>query len=66
MKEQIKGLRARHPDGLRLCEIAVYLNVDRLSIIDLLEEMKKENIITGIGINNFVQGESYILWKLVK
>ena len=66
MKEQIKGLLARHPDGLRLREIAVYLNVDRLSLIDLLEEMKKENIITGIGINNFVQGESYILWKLVK
>ena len=66
MKEQIKGLLARHPDGLRLREIAVYLGVDRLSLIDLLEEMKKENIIIGIGINNFVQGESYILWKLVK
>ena len=66
MKEQIKGLLARHPDGLRLREIAVYLGVNRFSLIDLLDEMKKENIITGIGVNNFVQGESYILWKLVK
>ena len=66
MKEQIKELLARHPDGLRLREIAMYLRVNRFSLINLLDEMKKENIITGIGVNNFVQGESYILWKLVK
>ena len=66
MKEQIRELLAHHSDGLRLCEIAMYLRVNRFSLINLLDEMKKENIITGIGVNNFVQGESYILWKLVK
>ena len=66
MKEQIKELLAHHPNGLRLREITMYLRVNRFSIINLLDEMKKENIITGIGVNNFVQGESYILWKLVK
>ena len=65
MKEQIKELLAQHSDGLRLREIAMYLRVNRFSLIDLLDEMKKENIITGIGVNNFVQGESYILWKLI-
>lgn len=66
MKEQIKELLANHSNGLRLREIAMYLQVNRFSLINLLDEMKKENIITGIGVNNFVQGESYILWKLVK
>jgi hypothetical protein len=65
MKEQIKELLAQHSNGLRLREIAMYLQVNHFSLINLLDEMKKENIITGIGVNNFVQGESYILWKLV-
>ena len=66
MKERIKELLARHPDGLRLREIATYLRINRFSLIGYLDEMKKDGIITGIGVNNFVQGESYILWKLVK
>ena len=66
MKEQIRELLAHYSNGLRLREIAMYLQVNRFSLINLLDEMKKENIITGIGVNNFVQGESYILWKLVK
>ena len=65
MKEQIRELLVHHPNGLRLREIAMYLRVNRFSLINLLDEMKKENIITGIGVNNFLQGESYILWKLV-
>ena len=66
MKEKIIEVLAHHPNGLRLREIAMYLHVNRFSIINLLDELKKENFITGIGVNNFVQGESYILWKLVK
>ena len=66
MKEQIRELLAHHSNGLRLREIAMSLQVNRFSLINLLDEMKKENIITGIGVNNFVQGESYILWNLVK
>ena len=66
MKNLILDVLREHPTGLRLREIAMYLRVNRFSLINLLDEMKKENIITGIGVNNFVQGESYILWKLVK
>lgn len=66
MKEKIIEVLAYHPNGLRLREIAMYLQVNRFSLINLLDELKKENFITGIGVNNFVQGESYILWKLVK
>ena len=66
MKEQIRELLAHHSNGLRLREIAMYLQVNRFSLINLLEELKKQNSITGIGVNNLVQGESYILWKLVK
>jgi hypothetical protein len=65
MKEQIKELLAHHPNGLRLREIAMYLRIERLSLLILLYEMKRENSITSVGVNNFVQGESCILWKLV-
>jgi hypothetical protein len=65
MKEQIKELLAHHPNGLRLREIAMYLRIERLSLLILLYEMKRENSITSVGANNFVQGESCILWKLV-
>lgn len=66
MKEQIRELLAHHPNGLRLREIAMYLQVNRFSLINLLDELKKAGVITGIGVNNFVQGESYILWKLAE
>ena len=66
MKNEILEVLREHPNGLRLREIAMYMRVNRFSLINLLDEMKKENIITGVGVNNFVQGESYILWKLVK
>ena len=66
MKEKIIEVLTNHPNGLRLREIAMYLQVNRFSLINLLDELKKENIITGVEVNNFVQGESYILWKLVK
>ena len=66
MKNKVLEILAHHPDGLRLREIAMYLQVNQFFLIKLLYEMKKENSITGIGVNNFVQGESYILWKLVQ
>lgn len=66
MKNEIIAILREHPNGLRLREIAMYLRVNRFYLINLLDELKKAEIITGIGVNNFVQGESYILWKLVK
>ena len=66
MNEQIVEILSHHPNGLRLREIAMYLQVNRFSLINLLDELKKAGVITGVGVNNFVQGENYILWKLVK
>lgn len=65
MNEQIIEILSHHPNGLRLREIAMYLQCNRFSIINNLDQLKKAGLIDGVGVNNFVQGESYILWKLV-
>ena len=65
MKEQIKELLANHPNGLRLREIAMYLRVNRFSIIDIMNEMKKEGIINGRSNDDHANGEYYIIWYLV-
>ena len=65
MKEQILELLGKHSSGLRLREIAMYLGCNRFSLINIIDELKKEGKVDGVGINNFVQGESYILWRLV-
>ena len=66
MKEQIKELLAHHPDGLRLREIAMYLRVNRFSIINLLDELKKEGIINGRSNEDHANGEYYIIWYLAE
>lgn len=66
MKEKIIEVLAYHPRGLRLREIAMYLQINHFSLISLLNELERENSITGIGVNDYVNGESYILWKLIK
>ena len=65
MKEQIKELLAHHPNGLSLREIALYLRVNRFSIIDIMNEMKKEGIIDGRSNDDHANGEYYIIWYLV-
>ena len=64
-KEQIKELLAHHPNGLRLREIAMYLRVNRFSIFNIMDEMKKEGIIDGRSNDDHANGEYYILWYLV-
>ena len=54
MKEQIKELLAHHSNGLRLREIAMYLRVNRFSIIN------------GRSNEDHANGEYYIIWYLVK
>lgn len=66
MKEQIKELLAHHPDGLRLREIAMYLRVNRFSIINTMDEMKKEGIINGRSNEDHANGEYYIIWYLAE
>ena len=65
MTEQIKELLANHPNGLRLREIAMYLRVNRFSIINIMDEMKKEGIINGRSNEDHANGEYYIIWYLV-
>ena len=66
MKEKIIEILAQHPNGFRTREIEMYLQCGHFSLFNLLNKMKDENLITRTGVNNFAQGESYILWKLVK
>ena len=66
MKEQIKELLAHHPDGLRLREIAMYLRVNRFSIINTMDEMKKEGIIKARSNEDHANGEYYIIWYLAE
>ena len=66
MKEKIVEILAHHLNGLRLREIAMYLRCSPYALLNPLDELKKAGLVEGVGVNNFVQGESYILWKLVK
>ena len=66
MKEKIIEVLAHHPNGLRLREIAMYLRVNRFSIINIMDEMKKEGIIDGRSNEDHANGEYYIIWYLVK
>lgn len=65
MKEQIIEILREHPNGLRLREIAMYLRVNRFKLIDILDELKKENIINGRQNDDHANGEYYIIWYLV-
>ena len=65
MKKQIRELLAHHSNGLRLREIAMYLRCSPFALINELDQLKKAGKVDGTGVNNFVQGESYILWHVV-
>ena len=66
MKEKIIKVLREHSNGLRLREIAMYLRVNRFSIINIMDEMKKEGIIDGRSNEDHANGEYYIIWYLVK
>ena len=66
MKNEILEVLREHPNGLRLREIAMYLRVNRFSIINLLDELKKEGKIDGRSNEDHANGEYYIIWYLVK
>lgn len=66
MKEQIKELLAHHPNGLRLREIAMYLRVNRFSIINELDELHKAGLVCGRSNEDHANGEYYIIWSAVK
>ena len=66
MKNEIIEVLREYPNGLRLREIAMYLRCNRFKLIDILDELKKEDIIDGRSNDDHANGEYYIIWYLVK
>ena len=66
METKILGTLRQSRNGLRLREIAMYLRVNRFALINDLDKLHKAGLVKGTTVNNFVQGESYILWQAVE
>ena len=62
MKEKIIEVLREHPTGLRLREIAMYLRVNRFSLITPLDELHKEGLVCGYSNDDHANGEYYIIW----
>ena len=65
MKEKIIEVLAHHPNGLRLREIAMYLRVNRFSIINELDKLHKEGLVCGHSNEDHANGEYYVIWSAV-
>ena len=65
MKNEILAVLREHPTGLRLREIAMYLRVNRFSIINELDKLKKEGKIDAYQNDDHANGEYYIIWSAV-
>lgn len=66
MKEKIIEILQRHPNGLRLREMAAYLHYNRMALLDKLEELKQAGLINNRSNDDHANGEYYIIWYLVK
>ena len=66
MKNQILSVLREHPTGLRLREIAMYLRVNRFSIINELDKLHKEGLVCGRSNEDHANGEYYIIWSAVE
>ena len=65
MKNLILGVLREHPTGLRLREIAMYLRVNRFSLIPLLDELRKEGLVNSRQNDDHANGEYFIIWSAV-
>jgi predicted ArsR family transcriptional regulator len=66
METKILETLRQSRNGLRLREIAMYLRVNRFALINDLDKLHKAGLVKSTAVNNFVQGESYILWQAVE
>lgn len=66
METQILETLRQSRNGLRLREIAMYLRVNRFALINDLDKLHKAGLVKGTAVNDFAQGESYILWQVVE
>ena len=65
MKNEILSVLREHPTGLRLREIAMYLRVNRFSIINELDELHKAGLVYGRSNDDHANGEYYVIWSAV-
>ena len=65
MKTKILEVLRECPSGLRLREIAMYLQVNRFSIINELDELHKAGLVYGRSNEDHANGEYYIIWSAV-
>ena len=63
MKTKILNVLRECPSGLRLREIAMYLRVNRFSIINELDELHKAGLVCGRSNEDHANGEYYIIWS---
>lgn len=66
MKEKIIEVLREYPNGLRLREIAMYLNCHHFTLINEMDELKKAGLVDGRPNEDHANGEYYIIWFLVK
>ena len=66
MKNEILETLRKHPTGLRLREIAMYLNVNRFSIIDELDDLREAGLVCGCPNEDHANGEYYVVWYAVE
>ena len=66
MKEQIIEVLRECPDGLRLRELAMYLQCNRFALLNDINELRKTGIIVDVTVENFVQGEFYAKYYLAE
>ena len=65
MKNLILNVLREHPTGLRLREIAMYLRVNRFSLMSPLDELRKEGFVDGRQNDDHANGEYFIIWTAV-
>jgi predicted transcriptional regulator len=66
METKILETLRQSRNGLRLREIAMYLRVNRFALINDLDKLHKAGLVKGTAVNDFAQGESYIIWQAVE
>ena len=66
MKDKILSVLRECPNGLRLREIAMYLRVNRFSLINELDELNKAGLVCGRSNEDHTNGEYYIIWSVAK
>ena len=66
MKEKIIEVLRKHPNGLRMREIAMYLHCNRIVLIKDLDELKEAGLIDTQPNEDHANGEYYIIWFLAE